>query len=44
VSLHRGFARVELEPGVHETNGTNELLMRNQFRAWATFMALDLDD
>ena len=25
-----------------ETNGTNELLMRNQFRAWAKFMTLDM--
>jgi hypothetical protein len=44
VSLHRGFDRGELAPGVREVNGTNELLMRNQFRAWATFMTLDMDD
>jgi phenylpropionate dioxygenase-like ring-hydroxylating dioxygenase large terminal subunit len=44
VSLHRGFDRAELDEGVREVNGTNELLMRNQFRAWATFMTLDMDD
>ena len=38
VSLHRGFDRAELEGGARDTNGTNELLMRNQFRAWARFM------
>ena len=44
VSLHRDFDRAELGGGVREVNGTNELLMRNQFRAWATFMTLDMDD
>lgn len=44
VSLHRDFDRGELAPGVREVNGTNELLMRNQFRAWANFMTLDMDD
>jgi len=40
VSLHRGHRDgEELEP-VQEINGTNELLMRNQFRAWARFLAL----
>jgi len=34
VSLHRDFDRSELGGGVREVNGTNELLMRNQFRAW----------
>jgi phenylpropionate dioxygenase-like ring-hydroxylating dioxygenase large terminal subunit len=38
VSLHRGFDRAELAPGVRESNGTNELLMRNQYRAWAAAM------
>ncbi|HEY2561491.1 MAG TPA: aromatic ring-hydroxylating dioxygenase subunit alpha [Caldimonas sp.] len=41
VSLHRGFDRAELESGARDTNGTNELLMRNQFRAWARFMEAD---
>jgi hypothetical protein len=44
VSLHRDFDRSELDEGVREVNGTNELLMRNQFRAWLAFMTLDLDD
>jgi len=38
VSLHRDFDPAELEGGARDTNGTNELLMRNQFRAWARFM------
>jgi hypothetical protein len=32
----------ELEPGPRDVNGTNELLMRNQFRAWVHFMTLNL--
>jgi hypothetical protein len=41
VSLHRGHrSDEELQP-VQDTNGTNELLMRNQFRAWARYMTLD---
>ena len=43
VSLHRDFDPAELEGGTREVNGTNELLMRNQFRAWATFMTLDME-
>jgi phenylpropionate dioxygenase-like ring-hydroxylating dioxygenase large terminal subunit len=42
VSLHRNFERAELEGGTREVGGTNELLMRNQFRAWVRFMTLDL--
>ncbi|HEX4234447.1 MAG TPA: aromatic ring-hydroxylating dioxygenase subunit alpha [Caldimonas sp.] len=38
ISLHRNFERAELAGGARDTNGTNELLMRNQFRAWARFM------
>ena len=41
VSLHRGFDAAELAQGTRETNGTNELLMRNQHRSWAHFMTLD---
>jgi len=41
VSLHRGFDPAELGQGTITTNGTNELLMRNQFRAWARYMAPD---
>jgi len=43
VSLHRGFDPAELEGGTREVNGTNELLMRNQFRAWAKYMTLDME-
>jgi phenylpropionate dioxygenase-like ring-hydroxylating dioxygenase large terminal subunit len=38
VSLHRNFDAAELGQDTITTNGTNELLMRNQFRAWAKFM------
>jgi phenylpropionate dioxygenase-like ring-hydroxylating dioxygenase large terminal subunit len=41
VSLHRDFNAGELAGGAREVNGTNELLMRNQFRAWVRFMTLD---
>ncbi|HEX7442142.1 MAG TPA: aromatic ring-hydroxylating dioxygenase subunit alpha [Caldimonas sp.] len=41
VSLHRNFDPAELEQETLETNGTNELLMRNQFRAWSHFMTLE---
>jgi len=44
VSLHRDFAARELETGTQTVNGTNELLMRNQFRAWAKFMTLSMQD
>ncbi|MCY1496050.1 Anthranilate 1,2-dioxygenase large subunit [compost metagenome] len=39
VSLHRNFDAAEL--GRHDTtaNGTSEISMRNQFRAWARYMA-----
>ena len=41
VSLHRGHRPGEFDsPAAQDTNGTNELLMRNQFRAWAEFMTL----
>ncbi len=42
VSLHRGHVAGEQAPDApttQTTNGTNELLMRNQFRAWAKHMA-----
>lgn len=38
VSLHRNFDPAELAQDTITTNGTNELLMRNQFRAWAKYM------
>ncbi|MDM0024318.1 aromatic ring-hydroxylating dioxygenase subunit alpha [Variovorax saccharolyticus] len=39
ISLHRNFDPAELQQSTITTNGTNELLMRNQFRAWAKYMA-----
>lgn len=42
VSLHRDFRPEELAGGTRDINGTNELLMRNQFRSWVRFMTLDL--
>jgi len=42
VSLHRDFKAAELEGGTRDMNGTSELLMRNQFRAWAKFMTADM--
>ena len=39
VSLHRNFDPVELERGEATSNGTSEISMRNQFRAWRQFMA-----
>jgi hypothetical protein len=44
VSLHRDFDGAELDGGVREVNGTNELLLRNQFRAWAQYMTADLPE
>jgi len=44
ISLHRNFDARELEQGTKDVNGTNELLMRNQFRAWAKFMTLSMAD
>ncbi|MEJ8856558.1 aromatic ring-hydroxylating dioxygenase subunit alpha [Variovorax robiniae] len=40
VSLHRDFKAGEFDVSTQDTNGTNELLMRNQFRAWSHFMTL----
>ena len=38
VSLHRNFDPAELKGGEQTTGGTNELPMRNQYRAWAERM------
>ena len=44
VSLHRNHDRAERDAaGPRDVNGTNELLMRNQFRAWVRFMTLNLE-
>jgi len=42
VSLHRDHKPGEFDESTQTTNGTNELLMRNQFRAWAEFMTLSM--
>ena len=39
VSLHRNFDEQELSTGELTCNGTSEISMRNQFRAWKAFMA-----
>jgi phenylpropionate dioxygenase-like ring-hydroxylating dioxygenase large terminal subunit len=41
VSLHRGHHAGERAAPVQDVSGTNEILMRNQFRAWARFMLLE---
>lgn len=38
VSLHRNFDPGEIGAAELTTNGTSEISMRNQFRAWAEFM------
>lgn len=37
-SLHRGWTPNETDTQIRDTNGTNEILMRNQFRAWSRWM------
>jgi len=44
VSLHRGFDAAERDTPTRDVNGTNEILIRNQHRAWAKFMTLDMKD
>ena len=39
VSLHRNFSESELGKPEQTCNGTSEISMRNQFRAWREFMA-----
>ena len=43
VSLHRDFRSDELNTPSATVNGTNEWLMRNQYRAWLQFMTQDLE-
>src|SRR5436190_3434026 len=43
VSLHRNFDGSELAGGTIEANGTSELLMRNQYRAWAKSMLVGME-
>ena len=42
VSLHRGFDAAETDTPTRDVNGSNEILIRNQHRAWAKFMTLDM--
>ena len=42
VSLHRNHRPGEFDTPAQDVGGTNEILMRNQFRAWAEFMTLAL--
>ena len=41
VSLHRNFASSEIGAADLTVNGTSEISMRNQFRAWARYMTLE---
>lgn len=41
VSLHREFGADEFTNVIRDVSGTNEILMRNQFRAWARWMTDD---
>jgi phenylpropionate dioxygenase-like ring-hydroxylating dioxygenase large terminal subunit len=41
VSLHRGARAEEPQSGEIDTTATNELMMRNQYRAWVEFMAAE---
>jgi phenylpropionate dioxygenase-like ring-hydroxylating dioxygenase large terminal subunit len=43
VSLQRNFDSAEQDQATQTVNGTNEILMRNQFRAWSKFMTLDME-
>jgi hypothetical protein len=44
ISLHRDYDAAECERATQDVNGTNEVLMRNQFRAWAQFMTADMEE
>lgn len=44
VSLHREHEPGESDRQTVETSGASELLMRNQHRAWARFMTLNMKD
>jgi phenylpropionate dioxygenase-like ring-hydroxylating dioxygenase large terminal subunit len=43
ISLHRDFDPTEATDVARDVNGTNEVLMRNQFRAWAQFMTAGME-
>lgn len=42
ISLHRDFKNEEIGQKDLSVNGTNELSSRNQFRAWAKYMTLNM--
>ncbi|NML45848.1 Rieske 2Fe-2S domain-containing protein [Ramlibacter sp. G-1-2-2] len=42
VSLHRNFNEAEIGKREVTTNGTSEISMRNQYRAWAKYMTLTM--
>jgi len=42
VSLHRNFDEAEIGQPDVTTNGTSEISMRNQYRAWARYMTLTM--
>lgn len=44
VSLHREYHERERTEQTLETSGTSELLMRNQYRAWAKFMTQNIKE
>ena len=44
VSLHREYHERERTEQTLETSGTSELLMRNQYRAWAKFMTQNMKE
>ncbi|MBS0316937.1 MAG: oxidoreductase, partial [Proteobacteria bacterium] len=44
ISLHRGFDAAELAAPTLDVGGTNEILMRNQFRAWVRFMTMSMPE
>jgi phenylpropionate dioxygenase-like ring-hydroxylating dioxygenase large terminal subunit len=44
VSLHRNFDPAEIGQKDISTNGTSEISMRNQFRAWKKFMTLNMKE
>jgi benzoate/toluate 1,2-dioxygenase subunit alpha len=42
ISLHRNFDESEVGKPDITTNGTSEISMRNQYRAWARYMTLTM--
>ena len=43
ISLHRDYRADELATPKATVNGTNEWLLRNQYRAWLQFMTQELE-